>query len=162
MGTHVSLMASTSITAQSRAPDLKWLDLVKLCRAVLPNDTIERVHYCTALTKDTPRDPTKSIRQQTFIRALETFPEIEVTYGSFLRESKKKMPLATGNAAETADPSIVTLVPGGRPPVAPSYSRTEEKGSDVNLATLLVAGAFKGDFDTAAVLSTDSDLRVAH
>ena len=36
--------------------------------------------------------------------------------------------------------------------------RTEEKGSDVNLATLLVAEAFKGEFQAAAVLSTDSDL----
>ena len=36
--------------------------------------------------------------------------------------------------------------------------RTEEKGSDVNLATLLVADAFKGNFEAAAVLSTDSDL----
>jgi hypothetical protein len=68
---------------------LKWLDIVKLCRRLLPDDTIERVHYCTALTKDTPRDPTKSTRQQMFIRALETFPEIRVTYGSFLATKRR-------------------------------------------------------------------------
>lgn len=135
--------------------NLKWLDIVKLCRLLLPNDTIERVHYCTALTKDTPRDPTKSTRQQMFIRALETLPEIEVTYGSFLA-NKKKMPLASGNPAETADPNIVTLTPGG--PRSAIVLRTEEKGSDVNLATLLVADAFRGNFEAAAILSTDSDL----
>jgi hypothetical protein len=135
--------------------NLKWLDIVKLCRELLPNDTIERVHYCTALTKDTPHDPTKSTRQQMFIRALETSPEIQVTYGSFLA-NKKKMPLATGNPAETADPNIVTLTAGG--PRSAIVLRTEEKGSDVNLATLLVSDAFRGDFEAAAVLSTDSDL----
>jgi hypothetical protein len=135
--------------------NLKWLDIVKLCRELLPNDTIERVHYCTALTKDTPRDPTKSTRQQMFIRALETLPEIRVTYGSFLA-NKKKMPLAIGNPAETADPNVVTFTPGG--PRSAVVLRTEEKGSDVNLATLLVADAFRGDFEAAAVLSTDSDL----
>lgn len=136
--------------------NLKWLDIVGLCRRLMPNDAIERVHYCTALTKDTPRDPTKSVRQQTFIRALETFPEIEVTYGSFLA-SKKRMPLATArNPADSADPQLVTLKPGG--PRSALVVRTEEKGSDVNLATLLVADAFRGDFEAAAVLSTDSDL----
>jgi len=135
--------------------NLKWLDIVKLCRLLLPNDAIERVHYCTALTKDTTRDPTKSTRQQMFIRALETLPEIQVTYGSFLA-NKKKMPLAQGNPAETADRNIVTLTAGG--PRSAVVLRTEEKGSDVNLATLLVADAFRGDFEAAAVLSTDSDL----
>lgn len=135
--------------------NLKWLDIVKLCRELLPNDTIERVHYCTALTKDTSRDPTKSTRQQMFIRALETFPEINVTYGSFL-ENKKKMPLAAGTLSEAADPNIVTLTASG--PRSAIVLRTEEKGSDVNLATLLVSDAFRGNFEAAAVLSTDSDL----
>lgn len=66
------------------------------------------------------------------------------------------MPLAAGNAAETADPNIVTLIRGG--PRSAIVLRTEEKGSDVNLATLLVADAFRGSFEAAAVLSTDSDL----
>jgi hypothetical protein len=133
----------------------KWLDIVALCRKLLPRNTIARVHYFTALVKDTPSDRTKSVRQQTFIRALETFPEITVTYGSFLA-NKKRMPLASGNPQEIADPNVVTLVPGG--PRSAVVLRTEEKGSDVNLGTLLVAEAFKGDFEAAAVLSTDSDL----
>jgi hypothetical protein len=135
--------------------NLKWLDIFALCRALLPKDTIERVHYCTALTKSTQRDPSKSIRQQTFIRALKTRPEITVTYGSFL-ESQRKMPLAVGDAHDVSDPHVVTLLQGG--PRSAVVLRTEEKGSDVNLATLLVADAFKGNFEAAAVLSTDSDL----
>lgn len=36
--------------------------------------------------------------------------------------------------------------------------KTEEKGSDVNLATHLLVDAYEGDFEVAAVVSNDSDL----
>ena len=35
---------------------------------------------------------------------------------------------------------------------------TEEKGSDVNLATRLLVGGFTGDYEQAVVVSNDSDL----
>ena len=50
---------------------------------------------------------------------------------------------------------------GSSPEHASSYVRvikTEEKGSDVNLATHLVYDACKGRFECAAVVSKDSDL----
>ena len=133
----------------------RWLDIVELTRRLLPRDTIERVRYFTALVSDTPTDATKSVRQQTFIRALETRPEIEVTYGSFLT-SIKRMPLAPAGPEDASNRRLVSLTPGG--PTGAVVVRTEEKGSDVNLATMLVADAYRGKFDVAAVLSTDSDL----
>jgi hypothetical protein len=36
--------------------------------------------------------------------------------------------------------------------------KTEEKGSDVNLASYLLLDAFDQDFDTALIISNDSDL----
>lgn len=39
--------------------------------------------------------------------------------------------------------------------------RTDEKGSDVNLATYLLADAFKEKYETAVVISNDSDLMEA-
>ena len=36
--------------------------------------------------------------------------------------------------------------------------KTEEKGSDVNLATYLLLDAFDGDYEMALILSNDSDL----
>jgi NYN domain len=36
--------------------------------------------------------------------------------------------------------------------------KTEEKGSDVNLATYLLVDAFRGAYDQAVVISNDSDL----
>ena len=46
-------------------------------------------------------------------------------------------------------------------PEGPRYVRirdTEEKGSDVNLATRLLVGGFTGDYEQAVVVSNDSDL----
>jgi len=36
--------------------------------------------------------------------------------------------------------------------------KTEEKGSDVNLATRLLCDGFAGDYDIAVIISNDSDL----
>ena len=43
-------------------------------------------------------------------------------------------------------------------PVVAKVWKTEEKGSDVNLASHLVYDACQGSFDVAAVLSNDTDL----
>src|SRR5437764_13623540 len=53
------------------------------------------------------------------------------------------MPLA---APQAGGPATVRVI------------RSEEKGSDVNLATLLLLDAFDGDFEQAVVVSNDSDL----
>jgi hypothetical protein len=55
-------------------------------------------------------------------------------------------------------------MPSARPPRLGSRRRmlevikTEERGSDVNLATLLVAHAYQDRYEAAIVLSNDSDL----
>ena len=48
--------------------------------------------------------------------------------------------------------------PGG--PATAEILKTEEKGSDVNLASHLLLDAFRNDCDVAVVISNDSDLRV--
>ncbi|HXT37155.1 MAG TPA: NYN domain-containing protein [Chloroflexota bacterium] len=44
--------------------------------------------------------------------------------------------------------------------------KTEEKGSDVNIATYLLVDAYEGEYDAAVIVSDDSDLaepiRVVH
>ena len=140
MQTHVYVDGFNLYYGAVQSTPYKWLNIVELCRRLLPRDTIVRVHYFTALVKGTPTDPRKSARQQTFIRALETLPEIEVTYGSFLA-NVRRMPLAEARPEDVGDPSIVSLTPGG--PTSAVVLRTEEKGSDVNLATRLVAEAVK-------------------
>jgi uncharacterized LabA/DUF88 family protein len=122
----------------------KWLDLEALCRRLLPRDDINRIRYFTARITARPDDPQQAQRQETYLRALRTFPLVSVHYGHFLTHTVR-MPLAN---------------PGRTGPRTAEVLKTEEKGSDVNLASHLLLDAFKHACDTAVVISNDSDLRV--
>ena len=62
----------------------KWVDLAALCSAVLPGVQINRIRYFTALVSAMPGDPNTRQRQETYIRALETTPNLSVHYGHYL------------------------------------------------------------------------------
>jgi hypothetical protein len=49
--------------------------------------------------------------------------------------------------------------PGPDDPRIVKVTKTQEKGSDVNLATFLLLDAFRKESDIAVVISNDSDLR---
>jgi hypothetical protein len=49
--------------------------------------------------------------------------------------------------------------PPARGPQTVEVIKTEEKGSDVNIATYLLLDAFRNDCETAVVISNDSDLK---
>lgn len=122
-----------------RGTPFRWLDVAKMCHLLLPKDDIHRIKYFTALVEARASDPDKPLRQQNYLRALRTIPNLEIIYGSFLSH-EVVMPLA---------------------PPANGYVKvikTEEKGSDVNLATHLLIDAFRNDFQLAVVISNDSDL----
>jgi hypothetical protein len=53
---------------------------------------------------------------------------------------------------------MALVVPPGQPQKYVKVIKTEEKGSDVNLATHLLHDAHRGLFDIAVVISNDSDL----
>jgi len=125
-----------------RGTPYRWLDLGKLCRLLLPGDEINRIRYFTARVRSRPDDPGKAQRQQTFLRALETIPNLTVHYGHFL-ERPVRMALAD---------------PPARGPRTVEVLRTEEKGSDVNLATYLLVDGFDRDYELAVIISNDSDL----
>jgi uncharacterized LabA/DUF88 family protein len=122
----------------------KWLDLEAMCRRLLPKDQITQIRYFTALVSARPGDPQQPQRQQTYLRALRTQPLVSIHYGHFLTH-QVRMPLAN---------------PPRRGPRTAEVVKTEEKGSDVNLASHLLLDAFRGDCDVAVVISNDSDLRV--
>jgi len=123
----------------------RWLDLKALCQKVLdPTHKIESIKYFTAIVSG-KNDPQKPIRQQTYIRALQQYiPEISVYYGHFLSNVVW---------APLADPSqnkrCIQII------------KTEEKGSDVNLAVHLLNDAWLNKYDCAVIISNDSDLAEA-
>jgi hypothetical protein len=120
----------------------KWLDLGKLCRMVLPEYEIHRIRYFTALVKSLD-DPDQPQRQQAYLRALRTIPNLSIHYGHFTINKKWRRIVAAP------------------PPPAPQTARVfihEEKGSDVNLASHLLLNGFERDYEVAVVVSNDADL----
>ena len=120
----------------------RWLNLETLCQLLLPKNTIGEIKYFTALVSARPNDPDQAIRQQLYLRALGTLPKVSIHKGHFL----------------THEVTMALVVPPGQPQKYAKVIKTEEKGSDVNLATHLLHDAHMGRFDVAVVVSNDSDL----
>lgn len=125
-----------------RGTPYRWLDVRQLCQLLLPHNTISEIKYYTARVKPRPGDPGQAVRQQLYLRALSTLPGLSIHYGHFLSH-EVTMPLVP--------------VPGQRQQFA-RVIKTEEKGSDVNLATHFLHDAHMGRFDVGVIVSNDSDL----
>lgn len=115
----------------------RWLDIAVLCSLLLPRDNIHQIKYFTALVDPHPTDPGQRTRQETYLRALATIPNLTTFFGFFLTH-EVTMPLVGGGSARVV--------------------KTEEKGSDVNLATQLLQDVYHDDFEIAVIISNDSDL----
>ena len=124
----------------------KWLDLPALFAKVLqPHHDILTVKYFTARVSGTPADQSKPQRQDVYLRALRRYrPEVEVYFGHFLIHTVRA-PLAHGVGNQRTAEII----------------RTEEKGSDVNLAVHLLNDGWLEAYDCAVVVSNDSDIAEA-
>ena len=109
---------------------------------MLPRNTITDIKYFTALVSARPADPNQTVRQQVYLRVLRTSPKVSIHYGHFLTH-------------EVMMPRAPVL---GRRQEYVRVIKTEEKGSDVNLATHLLHDAHMGRFEIAVVVSNDSDL----
>jgi hypothetical protein len=123
----------------------KWLDLCGLFDRILPPDCRPvDIKYYTARVSSLPHDPHAPVRQDVYLRALRAHcgSRLHVREGHFSVKNVR-MPLA-------ATPSIKVDV-----------IKTEEKGSDVNLAVDLVHDAWSDLFDCAVVVSNDADLEHA-
>lgn len=119
----------------------KWLDVSKLCSTLLPQSDIRTIRYFTARVNGTPGDAHKLQRQLTYFRALRTIPYLTIHEGHFLSH-EADMPLANPQPGQMRTVRVI---------------RTEEKGSDVNLATCMLCDGFADDYDVAVIVSNDSD-----
>ena len=124
-----------------RGTPYKWLDLSKLSQSLLPSHSIGHIRYFTAHIQPSPNDPQSSQRQATYIRALETTPNLSIHYGVFRTHRKRVIPTAS--------------IPGVSGTI--EVWNTEEKGTDVNLASHLLLDGFRESYEQAVVISNDSD-----
>lgn len=125
-----------------RKTTYKWLNLQLLITGLLDKDNqIDRIRYFTAPVSG-KFDPGAPVRQQRYLQALSTLPMLTIHYGNFLTRPKRR--------------PLVNPPSGG--PTHVEIWNTEEKGSDVNLATYLIHDAWKNLYDVSVVLSQDTDL----
>ncbi len=122
----------------------KWLDLKKLCLRLLPPDcAVDRIKFFTAPVKPREGDSQQPERQKIYWLALRRhIPELEIYNGSFMSE-KRWMPRADN------------------PQEKVRVIKTEEKGSDVNLAVHLLNDGWRDEYDCAVIISNDSDFTEA-
>ena len=127
-----------------RASPYRWLNLFEMARLTLPKNDVQCVTLFTAMVGPLPHDPDAPNRQKAYFRALSSLPpeSFQIVLGHFLAKTAR-MPLAEPPAA--GSPMVRVI-------------RTEEKGSDVNLAVHLVDDAAQNRFEAAVVFSADSDL----
>jgi hypothetical protein len=122
----------------------RWLDLSAPCRRMLRQDNeLVAIKYFTAKVKPRPGNPQQAQRQQIYFRALETIPSLSLHYGHFITRPAMRM----------------VVNPRRRGPKFVEVWTTEEKGSDVSLATHLLIDGFRARYDVAILISNDSDLK---
>jgi uncharacterized LabA/DUF88 family protein len=124
----------------------KWLDLERLCDLLLPRNAVAAVKYYTADVHNRPPDNHQADRQGAYLSALATLARVHIIKGRFL---SKVVRMRECSAAGGPLGNVVSVL------------RTEEKGSDVNLAVDLLFDAMLGQYDCAVVVSNDSDLLAA-
>lgn len=140
---YYGVLKKTSKSNQQRS--YKWLDIDALIKNKYPQNNIQKIKYFTAHVNARPDDPRRPNRQQIYLRALRTFEHIEIILGHFLTNKVRMM---------------LVNPPSSGPSTAEVW-KTEEKGSDVNLAVHLLNDAYKKEYEVAIVVSNDSDLAEA-
>ena len=112
-----------------------WLDVRKLAVNLLRRgQRLVAVRYFTSRVSFTPSAPDQHKRQNAYLEAIGTLPDTSIQYGHYL--SKQAQCRACGA----------------------TWTYNEEKMTDVNIAIALTSDAFRDQFDTALLVSGDSDL----
>jgi uncharacterized LabA/DUF88 family protein len=112
-----------------------WLNLQALATALLkPGQTLQCVHYFTSRIRANGRNLPDMQRQTTYLEALDTLPGLQLHFGHYLEKPKQCRQCGA------------------------QWMDYEEKMTDVNIAVQLLSDAFDDRFDTALLISGDSDL----
>jgi len=117
---------------QRTYPDCRWLNLVELSKRMINPKTeeIQTVYYFSAITSWVPD---RAKKQLSYIHALRSVGVVDILGKFSIRD--RKCPLCLQR-----------------------FQFHEEKKTDINIAITLLADAVEDKFDTALLLSGDSDL----
>ena len=120
----------------------KWLNVLALAKSLIDdNKEIVKIKYFTAKVSPRANDPDQPFRQHLYLRALATL-NAQIVYGRYLSHVVK---MFKANQVVGEDPFVEVV-------------KTEEKGTDVNIASHMIVDAADNLFDCALLISGDSDL----
>ena len=112
-----------------------WLNLEALSASLLkPGQSLETVHYFTSRIRITGNNQKNLQRQTCYLEALGTLQSLQTHFGHYLEKPR----LCRNCGAK--------------------WMGYEEKMTDVNMAVQMMKDAFADSFDTAILISGDSDL----
>jgi hypothetical protein len=112
-----------------------WLDVHALSQGLLkPNQQLMAVKYFTSRVSASPSDPDQARRQGIYLEALSTLADTSIYFGHYLSKSVRCHSCGA------------------------QWAKHDEKMTDVNIATELLVDAFQDRYDTALLVSADSDL----
>jgi uncharacterized LabA/DUF88 family protein len=112
-----------------------WLDLHGLAQSLLkPGQQLDHVKYFTSRVSSTPGNPDQDKRQNVYLEAPTLQPQTSLFFGHYLSKSVKCHACGA------------------------TWMKQEEKMTDVNIAMELLVDAQRDKFDTALLVSADSDL----
>lgn len=117
---------------ESRRNDVLWLNIQKLANELLKPH--QELIFCKYFTSRVRNNPAKEKRQKTYIEAIETLSNCKIYYGhyqSHIEECKK---------------------------CGHTYPYANEKMTDVNIAVEILTDAYLDKYDTALLITGDSDL----
>lgn len=129
-----------------RKTPYKWLDISKLFKRMLkPTDELVKIKYFTAEVQALPHDPKQPVRQQIYLRALRTIPNLEIVLGHYQQHYS------------------YLLKPQSKPgkPIYVGGLKAEEKKTDVNMAVRLIEDGLDKAYDLAILVTNDGDLEDA-
>lgn len=112
--------------------DTLWLNIQKLTNSLLmPNQQLMYTKYFTSRIRN---NPDKEKRQRTYLEAIDTLKDCKIYYGHY--QSNIETCRKCGN----------------------TYPYSNEKMTDVNIAVEMLTDAYADKYDTAFLITGDSDL----
>lgn len=156
-------------------PGWRWLDVRAVVETVVAarpewtGATVDRVVYCTARI-NARTNPSAQVDQDVYLKALLASGAVDwIEYGRYVTGTKPALVATEDSRGRRHPPVIQTsnwplmVQDSNGNPVRDarfmvSYLHTEEKGSDVNVASHLLLDVLSNRVDAAVVVSNDSDL----
>ena len=112
-----------------------WLDVHRLAQRLLrAGQMLVRIRYFTARVIPDADSTGRARRQNTYLEAIATLDDVDIHYGYYLPKTQRCSSCGA------------------------TWQTYEEKMTDVNIAAELLSDAYEDAFDTAIVVSADSDL----